>query len=627
MAVASLQYTPVQQQARASSLENVLGWIWSDPSGWISANNLNSGACSPGPCGTYGVNLDPVSHQLNGFAWSDIAGWVCFGSSCAASASCSGPSMPAGGWTASVSPGVGTVIVHGWAKVCNEGDDGWISLNCADAGAGVCTAVSPYYKVVFNTSTGQFKDLAVPGSSFAWNGTTAGTGFGYMDFSGLRVAAEAPPFCSDGLDNDGNGLTDCQEAACSADSACIESPGNGNCSDGIDNNGNGLTDCQEATCSSAPSCQETPTNGNCSDGIDNNLNGLKDCQETACQSSPVCAETTSNGNVCSNGIDDNGNGLVDCADPGCTGSPACVLSGEPACGLGSANACCSDGVDNDGAGGMDCQDVNCQNQAPICTPAWLQAKYGNVYAQEGISAQTGPGGISISNATYCLTSQGAITGFSSSSTCLEPGSSAIQLPGSSTGYRGTLGSLDISGILAGRYGQVIPYTGVLPAILDGKVYHASGSVTLGATTFQNGNGATQKGSGLLLVEGTLTITGDLAYQTSNLSQYLRNLASLGVIVKKDAQGNGGNIFVQPNVQNLVGAYFAEGTINTGTSGGTDQPLQVLGLLAAHQLNLQRNYHDPSRPAERVILDGRAAANPPPGMQDVSHSLPTSKDAF
>ena len=595
MAIASIQVGALRFPAMASAADDLVGWVWSDPSGWISVNSDNAGACTPGPCGSYGVNLDIATKQINGFAWSDVAGWICFGSSCAASVSCNG-TPPAGPLTAYISPGAGSVPVHGWAKVCNEGDDGWISLNCVEPGA--CAAVSPYYHVVFNQSTGVFADVTVPGTSFAWNGAAGGVGFGYMDFQLVRMRPEAPPFCADSADNDVNSITDCQEASCSGDA----------------------------------SCQETPGNGNCGDGLDNNLNGMSDCQEAACTADPACVETSANGNTCADGIDDDGDGNVDCTDSGCSGYPACILVGEPACGAG-ADACCTDAADNDSDTRVDCaQDVNCQNQAPICTPAWLQAKFGNVYAQQGISGQQTPGGQTLSSGSYCLTTQGAITGFSSQSGCSESSSQELSLPKGSTGYTGTLGSLDINGILNGRYGQVVNYTGVLPAILDGKVYHAIGSVSLGATTFLNGSSATQRGNGLLIVEGTLTINGNLGYQTNTLTQYLRNLASLGIIVKtipvgQPGAGTGGNINISPSVTSLVGAYFAEDTINTGTTGGTDSALKVLGLMAAYRLNLQRNVHSTTIAAETVVFDGRAVANPPPGMSEISKSLPTSKDAF
>lgn len=589
MVVASLQYGAERFPAQASAAENLMGWIWSDPSGWISVNSDNVGACSPGPCGTYGVNLNPSTRAINGFAWSDVAGWICFGTSCSATPACNG-TPPAGALTASLDPGPGTVQAHGWAKVCNLGDDGWVSLNCAEPG--VCAAVSPYYKVVFKASTGYFADAAVPGTSFAWNGTSIGTGYGYFDFQQVRTRQEGPPLCADNLDNDLNGLKDCQESSCSA----------------------------------APNCAETPANGNCGDAIDNDLDGPIDCQEVACKPDPVCAETAANGNKCEDGIDDDGDGQIDCVDGGCAGYPTCTLVGEAACGAG-LDPCCSDALDNEPDGTTDCDDNDCL-AAPVCTPAWLEAKFGNVYAQKGITGETPPSPDQpASSATYCLTTQGTITGFQSEAGCAEAGSQPLTLPKSSTGYTGTLGSLDIDGILSGRYGRVVDYTGFLPDVLDGKVYKAVGNVTLGSKQFQNGSGATQRGNGLLIVEGNLTITGDLSYQSNVLSQYLRNLASFGVIVKKNAFGAGGNININPGVRNLVGAFFAEDSINTGTTGGTDQPLRVLGLMAAYRLNLQRNYKDPNLAAETVIFDGRAVANPPPGMQEISKSLPTSKDAF
>jgi hypothetical protein len=84
--------------------------------------------------------------------------------------------------------------------------------------------------------------------------------------------------CNDGIDNDGDGLTDYP-----ADPACIgpydysERP---QCSDGIDNNGDGVTDYSggDETCSSPTDDTEAdiPPNGVCSDGYDNDLDGKVD---------------------------------------------------------------------------------------------------------------------------------------------------------------------------------------------------------------------------------------------------------------------------------------------------------------------------------------------------------------
>ena len=60
--------------------------------------------------------------------------------------------------------------------------------------------------------------------------------------------------CSDGIDNDGNNFTDCDDFACSGLGNCKETAGAcvaaGNCcSDGIDNDGNTFTDCEDFACS------------------------------------------------------------------------------------------------------------------------------------------------------------------------------------------------------------------------------------------------------------------------------------------------------------------------------------------------------------------------------------------
>lgn len=628
-AIGSIQFGSRVYPASAAAADNIMGWIWDDATGWTSANNLNAGACGSGSCGTYGLRVDTVTREVTGWAWNDYLEWMCFGSTCNGVPQCQNDGGdPLGNYNApdgfspkaNINAGSGTVEVRGWAKVCKLGTKGWISLNCTDPGT--CGGVFPY-KVRYNTAAKAFytgahsPPLPANNSSLGWNGFNDGTGLGYVDFQylTLNIANEgtltpSATVCSDGIDNDLNGQVDCADSSCSANAACTV---------------------------------EKPSNSNCFDNIDNDGNGVKDCGENACQVAyPVqCAENTGNGTICANGVDDDGDGLGDCADPGCVGYPGCP-AGESSCvdgggtPLGSA-VCCHDGGDNDANGQSDCSDASCQINEPTCTPAWLSTRFGNVYAQQGIQGDP----TKASTAQYCLSSQGTITGFSSDAACVESSSNALSLPSSSTGYKGTLGSIDITGILAGRYGQVmelgadVDVTNVLGTanVLGGKVYHATGNVTLGGKTFSNASGATARGSGLLIVEGALRITGDVAYSSTAGINYLRNLASFGVIVKKTNAGTGGTLSVQPNVRNLVGVYFVEDTINTGTNCPgmsvclSDQPLQVLGIMAAKKFNLERNYRDPSRPAEEIKFDGRGVANPPPGMQDIGKSLPSSKDAF
>jgi hypothetical protein len=60
-----------------------------------------------------------------------------------------------------------------------------------------------------------------------------------------------PEVCDDGLDNDQNGLTDCEDPACDSEERC--NPENA-CDDGIDNDLDGFIDCLDDDCSSAAEC-------------------------------------------------------------------------------------------------------------------------------------------------------------------------------------------------------------------------------------------------------------------------------------------------------------------------------------------------------------------------------------
>jgi hypothetical protein len=534
---ASLFTTPPSQIALASVNENVRGWAWSDPIGWISMNDQNPGSGG----GVYGVNVNLTTGAMTGFGWSDKAGWVCFGSSCAVP-SCTGvpPSSnaPYNAMFAELSPapysaGSSNRNFHGWAKVCNAGDEGWISLNCSDVNPTACGSYA--YRVPFDMTTLQFQDATPPGfpmngTSFGWSGTNDGKGYGYIDFRNAYLV---------------------------------------------------------------PSSEST-------------------------------AET------CSNGFDDDLDGAIDCVDAGC--AAACVpppALTEDQCPLGNADLCCSDGVDNEGDTKVDCDDTDCQGNASMCTVAWLQTRFGGVYAQKGIDAIAAPA--SQYNASYCLSlSDGQIQGFASQSSCIAS-STPLTLPSLSSGYKGTLGGIDIDGIANGRYGQVVQIAdgNALPAQLDGKVYvyNGVGPLTLSAKQFLNGVGSNGRGNGLLLVRGAdVNIVGDITYAFPTVDNYLRNLASFGLIVTRvaGAPGVGGRIFIDQNVSKISGALFAEESISTGAS---ILPIEIYGMLASRALYFERTGGTSSTAAETVVFDGRAIANPPPGMQDIGKSLPTAKEAF
>lgn len=158
--------------------------------------------------------------------------------------------------------------------------------------------------------------------------------------------------CVDGVDNNGNGLTDCDDPDCADHQACVINEDKEICDNNIDDNDNGLTDCDDPECSDHSNCtiaRETI----CDDGIDNDGDGYTDCEDTDCVDDPACINNHEN---CTDGIDNTGNGLTDCDDPECQYHVACQ-SGD--------DEICDDGIDNDDNGLTDCDDPYCSNH-PSC---------------------------------------------------------------------------------------------------------------------------------------------------------------------------------------------------------------------------------------------------------------------
>lgn len=119
-----------------------------------------------------------------------------------------------------------------------------------------------------------------------------------------------PEICGDGIDNNFDGLIDCEDPACGEeDPFCIEI-----CDDQQDNNGNGLADCADPDCANRQDVDCPPEI--CDDGDDNDSDFLVDCEDPDCENGPSCS---------SEEICDSDGGSPDCADPDCARQPACLL--------------------------------------------------------------------------------------------------------------------------------------------------------------------------------------------------------------------------------------------------------------------------------------------------------------
>ncbi len=182
-------------QVRASSNDNVHGWLWSDMPdgsdqcmgseitpinpdgcppiqagvhsgifgrglGYISLNSADQGA----PAGDYGVTVDAATGDFSGVGWSDYGGWLetdATGFPLAGGTAATAVKMMPSCWT---DPTQTVCKVIGWMRFTAGtqpqagGWDGWVSLN---------TTTSPSYGVSYNKTSKKF-------SGYAWGGSVAG---------------------------------------------------------------------------------------------------------------------------------------------------------------------------------------------------------------------------------------------------------------------------------------------------------------------------------------------------------------------------------------------------------------------------------------------------------------------
>lgn len=125
--------------------------------------------------------------------------------------------------------------------------------------------------------------------------------------------------CYNSMDDDMDGVSDCGDPDCFS-VECYEV-----CDDGLDNNLNESTDCDEYTCMRDRHCNEamcmlaygdgggSADNECCTNGIDDDNDGQSDIDDLDCR--------------CSNGVDDDEDSFTDCGDPDCLSAAICSFPG------------------------------------------------------------------------------------------------------------------------------------------------------------------------------------------------------------------------------------------------------------------------------------------------------------
>ncbi len=137
---------------------------------------------------------------------------------------------------------IGTDGVDTAGDADQPGVDGGVAEDAAptDAGSSADGIPSP--------DTGPGTDAAAVDASVDGGGTVPTDATPPAD--GGDTGGPLPPEdCFNGVDDDGDGLTDCADGDCSGSPSCIES----NCANSIDDDGDSLTDCDDPDCNAA--CQ------------------------------------------------------------------------------------------------------------------------------------------------------------------------------------------------------------------------------------------------------------------------------------------------------------------------------------------------------------------------------------
>lgn len=298
--------------------------------------------------------------------------------------------------------------------------------------------------------------------------------------------------------------------------------------------------------------------------------------------------------------------------------------------------------------------------APRYTP-WVRTDFGDVYSQKGLRASNPPQA-GEANATYLLLGSGPIerwitamqqpAAWPAGRPWPDTGFDVLSVPRQWNKYRTSVGTLYINDLITpvdgnkNRFGhevvEVADIRTVDDAPLGNRVYHVTGAVRVEQPlTFRVGNKSSRSdrinsgGAGLIVIEGTLDVAAEVRYEQEAVRNTIENLASVGWIVRKPLCAEGlcpqeepqieDVVRIDPSVENMAGLILAEGGVHTGSDVGSPKHLLLSGGVIARRFTFARLFTDKQGGnrigAERIVSDGRARANPPPGLTDLVRSLP------
>ena len=145
--------------------------------------------------------------------------------------------------------------------VCDSGEDCALDCGCETDdecsvyGSYLCGSGGECYYTIGTTGSSS-------GSSSSGSSSSGSSSSGSSSSTSSETASAE--ICYDELDEDGDGLVDCDDDDCFSDSLCLES---GNCADGYDNDLDGVEDCDDDYCSDDEFCVECVDSSTCVDGF------------------------------------------------------------------------------------------------------------------------------------------------------------------------------------------------------------------------------------------------------------------------------------------------------------------------------------------------------------------------